>query len=278
MEQRNTVLELMGVNKIYGKGNAAVHAVTDVNFKVEQGDVTLIMGPSGSGKTTLLSISGALLKPTDGSVYINGTEITKLSEKALPGIRLKNIGFIFQAFNLLSALSVMENVELTYNLLGLNRQIAKKKAVEILSELGLKNRLDHYPDEISGGEKQRVAIARALAAEPNLILADEPTGNLDSKSGHHVVELLHNIAKDRGSAVVVVSHDMRIMDIADRVLRLEDGRLFQTTDLLTDPVCGMSFTKVDAVSDFYFHGASYYFCSRRCLELFMDMPEKFIKN
>ncbi len=219
------VLELKDVVKTYGRGHAAVEAVKKTNFKVFPKEVVVVMGPSGSGKTTLLSISGLLLSPSTGSVHMAGENTTNLSQKKLAYFRLKHIGFVFQAFNLLAPLTALENVEMAFNLAGLKGSKAKEAATEILTDLGLGKRLQHKPADLSGGEKQRVAVARALANEPELILADEPTGNLDSKSGHKVVELLHDIAKKRGSGVVVVSHDMRIMDIADRVLRLEDGEI-----------------------------------------------------
>ncbi len=225
MSEQKPVLELQEVEKVYGQGRAAVKALAGVSLKVEPGEVAVIMGPSGSGKTTLLSISGALLKPTSGRVSIMGEDITKLSERELPRIRLKHIGFVFQAFNLLSALTALENVEITLSLANSSGNNARRKAADLLTSLGLKDRLSHYPDELSGGEKQRVAIARALINDPDLILADEPTGNLDSKAGHAVAELLQQIAKRDGKAVVVVSHDMRIIDIADHVHWLEDGRL-----------------------------------------------------
>lgn len=183
------------------------------------------MGPSGSGKTTLLSTVGCLLKPTSGSVKINGREITKLDEKRLPQIRLRNVGFIFQAFNLMESLTASENVEVALNLAGVKGKEARKRADQLLIELGLGKRLRFLPKHLSMGEQQRVAIARALANDPTLILADEPTGNLDSKSGLVVMGMLEKIAKERNKSVVIVSHDPRIRSIADRVILMEDGKL-----------------------------------------------------
>lgn len=279
MEDAKTVLKLTNVDKVYGKGEAAVQAIKDVSLKVWPKEVTLIMGPSGSGKTTLLSISGALLKPTNGSVFIDDTDISRLSETKLPAIRLKNIGFVFQAFNLLSALTVLENVEFAYNLLGVKGRRAKERATDILTELGLRQRLNHYPDQISGGEKQRVALARALVAEPKLILADEPTGNLDSKSGYQVVELLHEIANQRNSAVVIASHDTRIMNISKRILWLEDGTLKESgIEMVTDPICEMRLRKDEVLYKSFYKGIEYYFCSEKEKKNFDKNPKKYIKT
>ena len=218
------VLRLQQVKKIFGKGKTAVKAVNGVNLTITAGEIVLIMGPSGSGKTTLLSIAGGILHPTSGKVLLNQTNLTELSERELPVIRRQNFGFIFQSFNLLSALSARENVELAANLAGVKGNIASQRATELLKKLGLGHRLNAYPAQLSGGEQQRVAIARALINKPKLILADEPTANLDSKKGHEIVLLLRKIAKTEQRSVLIVSHDQRIRDIADRVLWLEDGK------------------------------------------------------
>lgn len=227
MPNKEIVFELQNITKTYGKGRTAVHAVDSASLSIKKGEVILIMGPSGSGKTTLLSIAGGLLKPTKGKVNLNNVNIAKLTEKTLPTIRLKQIGFIFQSFNLLSALNALENVKLILKLDGVKEKEAHKIAADLLTDLGLSERLTHLPKQLSGGEKQRVAIARALINNPDIILADEPTANLDSKSGHNVMELLRKIAKEQGKALIIVSHDTRIRDIADRVLWLEDGKLHQ---------------------------------------------------
>ena len=200
-------MQVNHVTKRYGSGSTEVIAVSDVSLSVNPGEIVLIMGPSGSGKTTLLSMLGALLKPSDGDIQINGDVISALAENRLPDIRLRQFGFVFQDFNLLSALTAMENVAIVAELGGTKNGSARKKATAILTELGLGERLNFLPEKLSGGEKQRVAIARALVNDPTLILADEPTANLDSKIGHEIMRLLRSIAKDQGRSVVIVSHD-----------------------------------------------------------------------
>ena len=220
------VLELRNISKIYGSGHTEVRAVDGVDLSVEPGEIVLIMGPSGSGKTTMLSVAGLLLRPTQGEIWINGQEVTAMRERQLPALRLKSVGFVFQAYNLLGALTARDNVELVMNMAGVKGKAARERATELLALLGLESRLGHRPADLSGGEKQRVAIARALANDPPLILADEPTGNLDSKTGREVMELLCcGLGRDQGRAIVIVTHDHRLRDIADRVLWLEDGRL-----------------------------------------------------
>ena len=261
-------LDVRDVSKRYGDGETGVLAVRDVSLAVEPGEIVLIMGPSGSGKTTLLSMMGALLKPTKGSIHLDGTALSELSEGRLPDIRLRQFGFIFQDFNLLSALTVLENVAIVAELGGLRSHAAREKATAILTDLGLAPRLDFLPEKLSGGEKQRVAIARALINDPTLILADEPTANLDSKIGHEIMRLLRTIAKEQGRSVVIVSHDQRIRDIADRVLWLEDGAFKDIVTMATDPVCGMAVERERAVSAER-DGETSYFCSRGCREEFL---------
>jgi putative ABC transport system ATP-binding protein len=241
-------LQISHVTKRYGAGSTQVTAVRDVSLTVSPGEIILIMGPSGSGKTTLLSMLGALLKPTEGTIQLNGTVISSLAENRLPSIRLKEFGFVFQDFNLLSALTAVENVALVAELGGMRAREARKKAASLLSELGLGERLHFLPEKLSGGEKQRVAIARALVNDPTLILADEPTANLDSKIGHEIMRLLHHIANEQGRSVLIVSHDQRIKDIADRILWLEDGEFKETMTMAVDPVCGMSVEREKAIS------------------------------
>jgi putative ABC transport system ATP-binding protein len=235
-----STLQVTHVSKRYGSGTTEVIAVRDVSLSVAPGEIVLIMGPSGSGKTTLLSMLGALLKPSEGEIHLNGDVISALAENRLPDIRLKQFGFIFQDFNLLSALTALENVAIVAELGGMKSGAARKKAAALLTELGLGERLNFLPEKLSGGEKQRVAIARALVNDPALILADEPTANLDSKIGHEIMRLLRSIAKEQGRSVVIVSHDQRIKDIADRVLWLEDGQFKEMVTMATDPVCGMT--------------------------------------
>jgi putative ABC transport system ATP-binding protein len=261
-------LDVRDVSKRFGDGETAVEAVGGVSLAVETGEVVLIMGPSGSGKTTLLSMMGALLRPTAGTIHLDGTEISTLSEARLPDIRLRQFGFIFQDFNLLSALSVLENVAIVAELAGVGGRSARDKAGALLTELGLGDRLDFLPEKLSGGEKQRVAIARALINNPALILADEPTANLDSKIGHEIMRLLRGIAKEQGRSVVIVSHDQRIRDIADRVLWLEDGAFRDVVTMATDPVCEMAVERQRAVSAER-DGETYFFCSRGCRDEFL---------
>lgn len=226
-------LELNKLSKIYGTGNTEVRAVDNVDMQVKPGEIVLIMGPSGSGKTTLLSMAGLLLKPTSGMVSVNGLQASMLKEQQLAALRLRTIGFVFQAYNLIASLSARENIELVMNLAGTKGIKAHQRASELLSLLGIERRADHLPADLSGGEKQRVAIARALANDPPLILADEPTGNLDSKTGFEVMELLCcGLGRDEGRSIVIVTHDHRLQEIADRVLWLEDGQLQENADLI----------------------------------------------
>ena len=265
----SATLQISHVTKRYGAGSTEVTAVHDVSLSVSPGEIVLIMGPSGSGKTTLLSMLGALLKPTEGTIQLNGTMISALEENRLPDIRLKQFGFIFQDFNLLSALTALENVAIVAELAGAKSGEAKRKAASLLTELGLGERLYFPPEKLSGGEKQRVAIARALVNDPRLILADEPTANLDSKIGHEIMRLLRNIAKEQGRSVVIVSHDQRIKDIADRVLWLEDGEFKETITMAIDPVCGMSVEREKAIS-VEREGQLYYFCAKGCRDEFVN--------
>jgi putative ABC transport system ATP-binding protein len=272
---KHTTLQVTQVTKRYGSGATLVSAVHDVSLEVTPGEVVVIMGPSGSGKTTLLQMMGALLKPTEGTIQLNGEMLSTLTEKHLPSIRLQQIGFIFQSFNLLSALTVLDNIALVAELAGAKRSEARKKAASMLTELGLKERLHFLPEQLSGGEKQRVAIARAMVNDPALILADEPTANLDSKIGHEIMRLLQYIAKDQGRSVVIVSHDQRIQDIADRVLWLEDGQFKEMATMATDPVCGMKVEREKAVTTEW-DGQSYSFCSRGCCREFLEDPQQFL--
>jgi putative ABC transport system ATP-binding protein len=200
--------------------------VDGVSFDAPQGEVTVIVGPSGSGKSTLLSIAGCLLRPTAGRVEVMGRDITALREAQLPDVRARHIGFVFQSFNLLEPLTVEENVLIAMNLVGRRGAEARQRANELLGTLGLADRRAHRPRELSAGEQQRVAIARALANRPDVILADEPTASLDSRSGGRVMDLMVDaIHRDEAKALVVVTHDQRILDRADRVLWMSDGRL-----------------------------------------------------
>ncbi|MBI4674530.1 MAG: ATP-binding cassette domain-containing protein [Chloroflexi bacterium] len=269
-------LQVNHVTKRFGAGATEVMAVRDVSLSVAPGEIVLIMGPSGSGKTTLLSMLGALLKPSEGTIALNGTTISALAENRLPDIRLRQFGFVFQDFNLLSALTALENVALVAELAGLKHGNARKKAAALLTELGLGARLHFLPEKLSGGEKQRVAIARALVNDPALILADEPTANLDSKIGHEIMRLLRAIAKEQGRSVIIVSHDQRIKDIADRVLWLEDGQFKEMRTMAVDPVCGMSIERENGAVTFEYAGTTYYFCARGCQMEFSQEPPKYL--
>ncbi|MEW6230778.1 MAG: ATP-binding cassette domain-containing protein [Chloroflexota bacterium] len=269
-------LQITHVTKHYGSGATEVIAVRDVSLTVEPGEIVLIMGPSGSGKTTLLSMMGALLKPTEGTIQLNDEIISALAENRLPDIRLRQFGFIFQDFNLLPALTVLENVAIVAELAGMKHGAAQQKAAALLTDLGLGERLNFLPEKLSGGEKQRVAIARALANDSALILADKPTANLDSKIGHEIMRLLRQIAKEQGRSVVIVSHDQRIKDIVDRVLWLEDGRFKEMVTMATDPVCGMAVEREKAAATLEINGQTYYFCSKGCRGEFASQPETFL--
>ena len=221
------ILDVHGLTKTFGSGRAIVHAVDGIDLSVRRGELVLIMGPSGSGKTTLLTLIGGLLRPTSGTVHVNGREITALKERHLTKFRRHYLGFVFQSFNLLESLNARENVEVALNFAGVGGRKARRHATALLTDLGMADRLRAKPQTLSGGERQRVSIARAIANDPQLILADEPTANLDSRHGHEVVELLHDIAKAQHRTIIIVSHDHRIRDVADRVLWLQDGRFEQ---------------------------------------------------
>jgi putative ABC transport system ATP-binding protein len=217
--------------KTYTEGNAGTLALRGVDLDVHTGELLMLMGPSGSGKTTLLSIMGCILTATSGSVRIAGTEVTRLREKELPAIRLQHIGFVFQGFNLFPTLSARENVELMLDLKGVSPTDAKKRAQQLLEQVGLGSKNNSFPADLSGGQKQRVAIARALAGDPGIILADEPTAALDSHTGRKVMEMLSELANKRGRAVVIVTHDSRVLDFADRIVRIEDGAITEGGEL-----------------------------------------------
>ena len=218
-------VSVRNVTKTYAAGEAAVRAVRHINLDVAHGEVMLLMGPSGSGKTTLLSIMGCILRPSSGSVRVHGREVTGLNEKELPRIRLDHFGFIFQGFNLFPTLTAGENVEVALDLKGLRDKVARHRAAELLEQVGLSDKYRTFPYDLSGGQKQRVAIARALASDPDIILADEPTGALDWHSGRTVLEMLRRLARQERRAVVIVTHDSRALEFADRIVHLEDGRI-----------------------------------------------------
>jgi putative ABC transport system ATP-binding protein len=270
------IINVESVTRRFGSGDTQVIAVKDASLAVASGEVVLIMGPSGSGKTTLLSMLGGLLKPSTGRIQIGGDMISSMDERRLPAVRLQHIGFIFQDFNLLSALSALDNVAMVAQLAGLSRRGARQKAKLMLKQLGLGHRLNFLPEKLSGGEKQRVAIARALVNEPDLILADEPTANLDSHHGHETMRLLRRIAKEEDRGVIIVSHDQRIKDVADRILWLEDGQFKDVIEMAFDPVCGMSVDRESAPAQAEYEGQPFYFCARGCRDEFLQSPDKFL--
>ena len=271
----DAVLTARHAGKTFGEGGLKVTAVHDIDLEVAAGEVVLIMGPSGSGKTTLLSMLGGMLRPSSGEIVIDGINLATAKERELPRLRARHLGFVFQDFNLLSALTALENVELACNLAGVTGAPARQRATELLERLDLGPRLRFLPEKLSGGEKQRVAIARALANEPSLLLADEPTANLDSKIGHQVAVLLRDIAHEEGRSVVVVTHDSRLEEIADRVLWLEDGTFHDLSEMTVDPVCGMAVRQENGPH--YRHdGVTFWFCSPRCREEFAASPDQFL--
>ncbi|MEX0682879.1 MAG: ATP-binding cassette domain-containing protein [Dehalococcoidia bacterium] len=268
------ILDMRGVTKVYGSGEAAVMALDKVDFQANTGEVVVVMGPSGAGKTTFLTIAGALLRPTSGEVWISGTNIIGLGEGQLPEIRRRRIGFVFQSFNLLDSLSSLENVALVMTADRAGRG-GRDRASELLSLLGLGHRLKSTPSKLSGGEKQRVAIARALANNPDLILADEPTANLDSVRGREVMLLLRQIAFEMGKAVVIVSHDHRTREVASRIVWLEDGTFRSDVETTRDPVCERVI-EVNGAPKFEYEAAFYYFCGDNCLKIFSGEPVRYV--
>jgi putative ABC transport system ATP-binding protein len=220
-----SILSVERIQVTVGRGEASVHALSDVSLEFPAGMVTLIVGPSGSGKTTLLSVLGCLLKPQEGQVLVNGTNVTELSEQERTRLRREQIGFIFQAFRLFKSLTALENVMLAMEISGRGGSEAREKAEQLLTTMGLGEKLHLKPDELSGGEKQRVAIARALMREPKIILADEPTASLDSKTGELITRILHDIAEVQQRTVVIVSHDERLRVFARNIVGLRDGKV-----------------------------------------------------
>lgn len=222
---RTSTLVARGLRKVYAQGEAAMVALDHVDLDVFRGEMTLLMGPSGSGKTTLLSILGGILRASAGIISIDGRSLEGLGDKELSAFRLRNIGFVFQGFNLFPTLSAVQNVELALDLRGITGSKARAQASDLLDQVGLSAKLHSYPGDLSGGQKQRVAIARALAGHPPILLADEPTAALDSTSGHSVMQLMQRLALDANRAVVIVTHDARMESYANRVIHLEDGRI-----------------------------------------------------
>lgn len=221
----NDKLLLEDISKVYGDGDTSVKVLDRVSLEVKAGEFVAVVGPSGAGKSTFLSIAGALLSPTSGRITLGGENITDLSPPQLNKVRREKIGFVFQSSNLIPYLTVMDQLLLISKLSGSPRKAAQAKAVELLQRLGLAHRRNHYPDSLSGGERQRVAIARAWMNDPEIILADEPTASLDSDRGRDVVQMLADEVKLRNKAAVMVTHDQRMLDLCDRIVNIEDGKL-----------------------------------------------------
>ena len=220
------MIELQQVSRHFQVGDQMVHALDQVDLVIESGEFISIMGPSGSGKSTLLNILGLLDRPTLGSYRLNGTDVAKLDDSKLADRRQKNIGFVFQSFHLIPRLNALENVELPMVLAGVPMASRRKRARQVLDSIGLGERLDHRPDQLSGGERQRVAIGRAIVMNPKVLLADEPTGNLDSQSSNEVIDILHRLNQD-GLSLLVVTHDPEIGGQARRCLAMRDGRIIE---------------------------------------------------
>lgn len=221
---KNSVIRVENVKKIYQMGNVEVQALRGVSFVIEKGEFVSIMGPSGCGKSTLMHLIGCLDRPTQGDIYLDEVDVAKMDDNSLAVVRNKKVGFVFQTFNLLPKLSAVENIELPLVYAGIGPQERRKKALELLEIVGLQERAFHKPSELSGGQSQRIAIARSLCNDPSLILADEPTGNLDSKSGAEIIKLFLDL-NARGITLVMVTHDQEIADNSKRILRLKDGAL-----------------------------------------------------
>ncbi|MDY6786024.1 MAG: DevA family ABC transporter ATP-binding protein [Cyanobacteriota bacterium] len=219
------IVEIHNLDHFFGQGGLRKQTLFNINLALEAGEVTIMKGPSGSGKTTLLTLLGGLRTPQSGSLKVLGQELVGAKTSKLVKVR-RNIGYIFQAHNLLRSLTARQNVQMSIELhSGISPRQAKRRSIAILEAVGLGERVDYYPEHLSGGQKQRVAIARALVSHPKMVLADEPTAALDSKSGRDVVELMQNLARDQGCTILLVTHDNRILDVADRLLHLEDGHL-----------------------------------------------------
>jgi putative ABC transport system ATP-binding protein len=234
-------IRVRGVSKVYSEGAVRVSALAHVDVDVLSGEVLLLMGPSGSGKTTLLSVMGCILRPSEGTVLVAGVETSVMNQRQLSAIRLRHIGFVFQGFNLFPTLTVGENVEVALDLKGIRGSRARRLARDLLAEVQMAEKFDTLPGDLSGGQKQRVALARALAGEPEVLLADEPTAALDSLTGHAVMQLMYDLAHQRGRAVVIVTHDNRILSMADRVILIEDGRISgERTDVGATPTSRLS--------------------------------------
>lgn len=222
---KETVIDAHNISKIYNPGIIPVYAINNVHLHLLEGEFTALVGPSGSGKTTLLNLIGGLDKPDSGNIFINGTDITKLSSGQMIDFRLKNIGFVFQSFNLIPVLTARENVEFIMLLQGISRSLRDRRVKQLFRQIKMEDKLDSRPAQLSGGQQQRVAVARALASKPRFVLADEPTANLDSQSASNLLDIMAALNKDEGITFLFSTHDQRVIDRAHRVVRLVDGRI-----------------------------------------------------
>jgi putative ABC transport system ATP-binding protein len=223
------VIRAVDVKKVYQMGNVATHALRGATLDVRRGEYLSIMGPSGSGKTTFFNAIGGLAKPTSGKVYIDQVDIAQLDPYELAWLRCRKVGYIFQAFNLIQVMSCLENVTLPMSFAGMDAEAAHEKGLEILDRVGLKDRALHKPGEMSGGQQQRVAIARALANSPAIILADEPTANLDLKTGEEIISLFSELKRDLGVTIITATHDLKMLNTSDRIVWIEDGKITKVT-------------------------------------------------
>jgi putative ABC transport system ATP-binding protein len=221
----DSVVDARDLTKVYQMGKVQVHALCGLSLQIERGEILAIMGPSGSGKSTLMNILGCLDRPTSGEYYLDGDNVAKMDDNRLAGVRNRKVGFIFQSFNLLARSSALSNVELPMRYAGARGGQRRQMAIEALESVGLGDRLHHRPNELSGGQQQRVAIARALVNHPSIIMADEPTGNLDSKSGKEIMHLLLELNKERGVTLIIVTHDPEIARQTQRIVHIRDGML-----------------------------------------------------
>jgi putative ABC transport system ATP-binding protein len=224
MVEQNTVIRVENLTKVYQMGEIEVHALNGISFSVRKGEVLAIMGPSGSGKSTLMNMIGCLDTPTSGDYFLEGEKVSTLNDDQLALVRNRNIGFVFQTFNLLPRATALANVELPLRYSGQNGN-RRKLAQEALEAVGLGDRITHRPNELSGGQQQRVAIARALVNEPAIILADEPTGNLDTKSGDEIMQLLLDLNQQEGATLLIVTHDPEAATVAERIIHIRDGKI-----------------------------------------------------
>lgn len=230
---KTPVIDARNLTKTYQMGEIEVHALQEASLQIQQGELIAIMGPSGSGKSTLMNILGCLDQPTSGEYYLTGVEVGQLNDNRLAAIRGKQIGFVFQSFNLLPRTSALSNVELPLIYSGVSRRERKKRSAAALEAVGLGDRLHHRPNELSGGQQQRVAIARALVSQPAIIMADEPTGNLDSKSSVEIMSIFQQLNEEQDITIIFVTHEPDIADFTHRIIRLADGRIVEDKPVLT---------------------------------------------